>query len=382
MISLGSHLESRSTLIPAGLVANCRWDSKGATVRTDDVARAEPREVADDLAAAWPTVAEQLRRDLRSFRIAPQDLDELLQEVALRAMARGQRFPSDDDFRAWARTVGRNLAIDWYRRRRTRQPDLPLAIEQASAVDVIRVVEQRAAIRAVTEYCKSLSEKDRAAIAPAFGGPSPTCTSRREEVAWQVRRHRVRNRLRTLLDGVPVLGGAWRALQDRVTRLCAFVDPRVIDHGVVAVLSGAAFTCSLTALIASVPAPIDASNLERAGIVAASAGALSPSSEPQLSAPLAGRAPTNAPRSQTDTTNAEGHGEPIPIIRRNPQQGPASGPGDRWHVEAPPADVDNPAPGGNDRVGVPATVECPDSEPRFIVVEATCSVLEATESAG
>ncbi len=51
-------------------------------------------------------------------RVAPGDVDDLLQDVFIRAMTELRRLRDEDHFGGWIAAIARNRAADWYRRSR------------------------------------------------------------------------------------------------------------------------------------------------------------------------------------------------------------------------------------------------------------------------
>ncbi|HEX4820302.1 MAG TPA: hypothetical protein VFV00_08855 [Acidimicrobiales bacterium] len=139
---------------------------------------------------------------LRRRGVNPHDADEAIQETAARAMSTGVDFIDADDLLRWASVVSWRIAIDARRRSRVSPVDLP---DRPDHVDVAQAAEHRIVLSAVTTRFKELSERDREVLLTSF--EEPGSSTRGESVRLAVARHRARNRLRGLLEGLaaPVL---------------------------------------------------------------------------------------------------------------------------------------------------------------------------------
>jgi hypothetical protein len=125
------------------------------------------------------------------------DVDDVVQEVAFRALSDLQRFESEEHLVRWCCRVAINLHIDATRRQRRVSPDPPP--EVAAPHDTAVTVERRMALEKLMGGIAGLSpEEQQLLFAPA------TADSRREAVRLAVRRHRLRARLAALLEGVVV----------------------------------------------------------------------------------------------------------------------------------------------------------------------------------
>ena len=144
---------------------------------------------------------------LRSRGVQDADVDDVIQEVAIRALATPRSFDSEEHLVAWCCRVGINLHIDSTRRqRRLSGPPSP---EAAANDDTAATAERRVALEVLTKGIAELSDEERRLLfelEPAL--------SRREAVRLAVRRHRLRARLATLVEGmaagVPIVRGLVR----------------------------------------------------------------------------------------------------------------------------------------------------------------------------
>ncbi len=111
------------------------------------------------LQAAWNTHATELRH-WTSRRLADSaEVEDLLQDLFLKAMRQGERFCSVDNARAWLFEVARNALTDRLRARRDSEAlhdDLPETVEETATVDQL--------VSCLPRVLSELNEKDREAI--------------------------------------------------------------------------------------------------------------------------------------------------------------------------------------------------------------------------
>src|SRR4051812_25846034 len=135
---------------------------------------------------------------LRRRGVKHHDIDEIVQETAARVISTQVPFDDADDLFRWASVVSGRLAID-LRRRGARLSDDEVP-ERADAVDVAMAAEHRVVLSVVRDRLPDMSESDREVLLSNFhDGPAHP---RRESVRIAVARHRARNRLRLLLEGL------------------------------------------------------------------------------------------------------------------------------------------------------------------------------------
>jgi DNA-directed RNA polymerase specialized sigma24 family protein len=189
-----------------------RFRQRGAT--TADTADAIPSREVVDFASAWPSVRTRLAAVLRNRGLQATDVDDIVQDVAIRALRSGPRFESEDHLVAWCCRVGINLHIDSTRRQRRLSPEAPP--EAAADFDMASTVERRLALEVLAGGIAKLSEDERRLLFELEGGES-----RREAVRLAVRRHRLRGRLAELVEGmlagVPLLR-RWSRLTRSLSR--------------------------------------------------------------------------------------------------------------------------------------------------------------------
>lgn len=217
------------------------------------------------LADVWPEVSGRLGRLLAS-RGASRDLaDDVVQEVAARALARGIVFDDAADLMRWAVPVALNLLVD--SARHAGRVTVGIDGWDAAEGDVADLVAHRDRLTRVLGAVERLSDADRVALT-SVEAPA----DRREAVKLAVRRHRARRRLLALVDGVAAfvaLAGVWarRTRAPRTATVAALPVAFVLPVALV--------------LVQPVPAP----PAERAIAVAAPPRVAVP-----LSAPAAARA--------------------------------------------------------------------------------------------
>src|SRR5687767_5503945 len=113
------------------------------------------------LAQAWPAVAARLERSLSRRGVDRVAREDIVQDVAVRALARRVPFGSAEDLVGWALTVGHNLWTDdgrrWHRRGGASIPLLEPDDQDeglvgiAPASDPAVLVEERWAVDAIVD---------------------------------------------------------------------------------------------------------------------------------------------------------------------------------------------------------------------------------------
>lgn len=162
-----------------------------------------------ELADVWPEVSTRLGKLLTSRGAARDVADDVVQEVAARALAHGIVFIDAGDLMRWAVPVALNLLVD--HARAAGRVTVGIDDYDAAEGDVADLVAHRDRLRQVLGAVARLSDADRAALAPEVESP----LDRREAVKLAVRRHRARRRLLALVDGVAGLV-AWIGVQGRM----------------------------------------------------------------------------------------------------------------------------------------------------------------------
>jgi DNA-directed RNA polymerase specialized sigma24 family protein len=183
------------------------------------------------LETVWREVARRLAKVLRGNGVPPDDIDDIVQDVATRALHQGVRFTSADDLLPWAITVARRRAIDSWRRERGAIAVLGEAEGLAADDDVARQVEGRLQLAAVRTAWTSLTPEDQQALA----ANTVEGLARRDAVRLNVRRHRARARLAALVEGVAVIA-AWLRRKLPLTRRLGVTPAGLVVVTVAAVI--------------------------------------------------------------------------------------------------------------------------------------------------
>ena len=162
-----------------------------------------------DFDVAWPSVQPRVAAVLGARGVQAADVDDIVQEVALRALRHEGSFDSDEHFLRWCCRVAINLHIDGTRSQR--RLTAGLREDEPSREDTARTAERRLDLATLAEGISELSPDEQQLLL----NPGPT-SSRQEAVRLAVRRHRIRARLAALIEGVvvgvPVLRKLLRSL--------------------------------------------------------------------------------------------------------------------------------------------------------------------------
>src|SRR2546423_6652718 len=94
----------------------CLRGSDREELTTASTTGADPSCGVVEFSAAWPAARAQLAAVLRARGVQTADVDDVIQEVALRALRPPRSFESEDHLVAWCCRVGINLHIDSTRR--------------------------------------------------------------------------------------------------------------------------------------------------------------------------------------------------------------------------------------------------------------------------
>jgi DNA-directed RNA polymerase specialized sigma24 family protein len=148
---------------------------------------------------------------LGSRGVDPALRDDIVQEVAVRALDKQVPFADPDDLYKWAATAARNLHVDHLRAGgRTTCDDVLSGV--ADQTDVAYAVERRMALAHVWRALAAMRPGEREAILESLDEEQRAHTSQA-----LVRRHRARASLRKAVGGVLVwLGGARLRLRGAV----------------------------------------------------------------------------------------------------------------------------------------------------------------------
>lgn len=159
------------------------------------------------LNAAWKKHAPELRGWLRSRLLQPQDVDDMMQDLFIKALGQGQQFCGIENARAWLFAVARNALADRLKLQRNMvelPDDLVAQDHDQDAVDQLsaclpRVLSELAPTdRQAIEQCdlNGMSQADYAAMA----GLSLSATKSRLQRARQKMRERMTQACQVTLD--------------------------------------------------------------------------------------------------------------------------------------------------------------------------------------
>jgi hypothetical protein len=142
--------------------------------------------------AGWAVTSSTVARYLRARGVQQCDVDDLVQEVALRVLT-ARPGPDPEKVLPWCLVVARNLSVD-LARSRSRNLCVADVPETAGPCDVEHEVVQRAELHKVLAALQVLAPADRAAIWDGVN-EVPAPPDRKTAVRLAVRRHRARQRL-------------------------------------------------------------------------------------------------------------------------------------------------------------------------------------------
>ena len=148
-----------------------------------------------DFDIAWPAARSRIATVLRARGLQGADVDDVAQEVAIRALRDRGRFGSYEHFVRWCCRVAINVHLDDVRRQRRLSPAPPPDV--AGQHDTAAVAHRRMALEVLATSVEELSPDERRLLFD----PEPA-GSRREAVRLAVRRHRLRARLAALVEGL------------------------------------------------------------------------------------------------------------------------------------------------------------------------------------
>jgi DNA-directed RNA polymerase specialized sigma24 family protein len=146
---------------------------------------------------AWADVELPLRRFLSSLGANRHDIDDLVQEVAARALERRVAYLDGEDLRRWAFVVARRAWVDEVRRRSIEARHASAGSPRSSSELDLARVEDRSVLSAVARALPQLPGRDRQVLLAALRGDIEA-TDGAERNRDAVARHRARKRLRAL----------------------------------------------------------------------------------------------------------------------------------------------------------------------------------------
>jgi DNA-directed RNA polymerase specialized sigma24 family protein len=148
------------------------------------------------LAEAWPEVSERLGKLLACRGVDPVLAQDIVQDVAVRALDKRVPFTDPDDLYRWAAVAARNLHVDHLRTGgRTTEVDTLVGVPDDT--DVAHAVERRVALHLVFRALAVMRPGERDAILDSLDERSPARTS-----GALVRRHRARATLKKAVGGM------------------------------------------------------------------------------------------------------------------------------------------------------------------------------------
>lgn len=162
--------------------------------------------------AVWPDVERRLKALLYRRGLDSASSDDVVQEVALRALAGRVTYTSAKDLLRWAGPVACNLHVDLLRQRaRLYEGDVgDVDDEHPATHDVAGEVADRMELQRAFRGIARLRPADREAIMAAVAAEPVAPRNRKEAVRLAVRRHRARNRLALVLEQLAIWPFAWR----------------------------------------------------------------------------------------------------------------------------------------------------------------------------
>lgn len=163
--------------------------------------------VTDSIGASWPQVERPLRSSLAARGVSLAEIDDLVQETAVRALECEAAFEDAEHLRRWCFFVARRLIVDSHRRNRRAAPlEEAVATACSGAQRSLEQVEDRDVLRRVAESIPQMRPADQAALRQS-SPDEPTATAADRNRA-NVARHRARGRLRLLVGPFAAIAGA------------------------------------------------------------------------------------------------------------------------------------------------------------------------------
>jgi DNA-directed RNA polymerase specialized sigma24 family protein len=159
--------------------------------------------------AVWPDVERCLHALLYRRGLDRASADDVVQEVALRALAGRVTYTSAKDLLRWAGPVACNLHIDLLRQR-ARLSDDEVGADRPASNDVAGEVADRMELQRALRGIAALRPADREAIMEAVTAEPVPPRNRKEAVRLAVRRHRARSRLILVMEQLAAFVFGWR----------------------------------------------------------------------------------------------------------------------------------------------------------------------------
>lgn len=149
------------------------------------------------LEKVWPDVAPRLAQMLRRRGVSHEDVEDVVQETAMRALQHEVEFVDAEDLLRWTNTVAWRIVLN--RRRGDARRDLGPVPEVSATEGVAERALARYTLDKVAARFGALSDADRAALTVTDDATSRT---RAESLRLYVQRHRARARLTNMLEGL------------------------------------------------------------------------------------------------------------------------------------------------------------------------------------
>ena len=175
----------------------------------------------ESAADEWKATANRVQAVLRQRGVDPHTAEDLVQDVALRILLRGEQFKDATHRERWALTVAWRLAKNrWRDDGRLKLGDPP---DVSGGRDPVEVVAARESLHRVVDAFHEMSEQDQAAVILGFEPAG-------QSGAIAVRRHRARVRL-ARVRSVLALGVV--RLRQRVESVFEALGPPVVGAAMV-----------------------------------------------------------------------------------------------------------------------------------------------------
>lgn len=176
--------------------------------------------------AVWPDVERRLRALLFRRGLDQASAEDVVQEVALRALAGRVTYTSAKDLLRWAGPVACNLHVDLLRQR-ARLQDGGVTADHPASNDVAGEVADRMELQRAFRGLAALRPADREAIMEVVTAEPVPPRNRKEAVRLAVRRHRARSRLALVMEQLAAwtFGAAWLRRSSRAATVAIAAVP-------------------------------------------------------------------------------------------------------------------------------------------------------------
>lgn len=174
----------------------------------------------------WPDVERRLRALLFRRGLDQASAEDVVQEVALRALAGRVTYTSAKDLLRWAGPVACNLHVDLLRQRARLQGG-GVTTDHPASNDVAGEVADRMELQRAFRGLAALRPADREAIMEAVTAEPVPARNRKEAVRLAVRRHRARSRLALVMEQLAAwtFGATWLRRSSRAATVAIAAVP-------------------------------------------------------------------------------------------------------------------------------------------------------------